>query len=379
MSNHIPDKIKIYFLTVRGSERVTHVEGLRKTLQDDLFDIEIIINEPGDEIDLVHLAAQGIIRLFPEHKITPKLYRRPYYNPGTLGCMVAHHRAFLRIIQNNEPFAIILEDNVVLAPNFKESIVHFLMHFGAEFGIAHLFSNLTEPRKPVFADIYEGNSEWGTSKGQLVSREFAEMMARQIPLYEVSDGITMLPSLPWVKTGLKSFIIIPHLLYIHPSLRTIRQNLDRKKLAYDFQFEKVETDDPVLSRCLYSVVQIFENHEKSNGTKNPGLIYVRIWPFYFDSTLKFVRDLTFGEFREMILRNPSNFVPSPADCLAPGEFKLDIDAEFIFDLSINSKFVFPCESSNSWEVGFRVRETAGPKINSYLHWRHSPFMNGFRT
>lgn len=181
---------------------------LRDAVSGDLINV---ISTPMQH-DHVSLAKKGLIDLFPSHWISDKLYSpsKRVYMPGTLGCQLNHHISCLELTKSRYDYFVVLEDNAELATDFHSTIVDILLRMAhVQCDIIHLFSNLTHPREKFIPGIRHGSNEWGTTKAHIISRRYAHAMASRTPFHEVSDGISMIPSLQWMGSGLSSFLADP--------------------------------------------------------------------------------------------------------------------------------------------------------------------------
>jgi GR25 family glycosyltransferase involved in LPS biosynthesis len=234
--------LKTYVITVKNSDREAWMARQLEKFSE-FLDVEFIRMPPGNELNWVELAVQGIIKLFPMHRISEKLYNKDTfsYTPVTLGCMLGHYSASKRIIENGDDFAMIMEDNVELDENFNEAVKSALKTLSdTEFDILHLFSSKHDEERSHFADsIYNGRNEWGTAKIQIVSKNFARFAIDNIPFHEVADGITSFPSISWIPTNLKSYAVIPHPAKMSTSFPSIRSTLDRKNIKFSTIYERI--------------------------------------------------------------------------------------------------------------------------------------------
>lgn len=206
-------KSKIIILTNIGSNRINYVaEQLLQSI--DANDIMFVITPAGKDLNIINLATKGLVDLFPQFKLTEKLYDplKQQYRKGTLGCMLNHYLGCLEILKNGLEFAVLLEDNAKLNTDFSSLISNILSELkDSPWDIVHLWSNLDHERLKFSNSLSFGLNEWGTAKALLVSKRYASETVSRIPFYEVADGISMIPSLLWSKSNCKSFVATPYI------------------------------------------------------------------------------------------------------------------------------------------------------------------------
>ena len=234
--------LKTYVITVENSDREAWMANQLEKFSE-FLDAEFIRMPPGNELNLVELATQGVIKLFPMHRITEKIYSKDTFSyiSGTLGCMLGHYSASKRIVENDEDFALIMEDNVELDEKFNEAVQSAIKTLSnTKFDILHLFSSKHDEERTHFADsIYEGRNEWGTAKAQIVSKNFARFAIDNIPFHEVADGITSFPSISWIETELQSYIMMPHPAKMSTNFPSIRRKLDKKDIKFPMIYKRI--------------------------------------------------------------------------------------------------------------------------------------------
>lgn len=232
--------LKTYVITVEGSDRGQWMQDQLRPLAGSL-DVEFLVQTPGTDIDLVKLAIDGVIKLFPMHRISGKLFdqSRMEYKKGTLGCMLGHYSAYCAIAASDAPYALILEDNLEFSSSFEATLSEAMSDLSGEsFDILHLHSTHQKERQHFRGSLFHGEGEWGAAKAQIVSKRFAQFVVSNIPLHEVADGITMLPSLNWVPLGMKSLVLYPHPVSLKQGFKSTRLGLDGQASACEMVYRQ---------------------------------------------------------------------------------------------------------------------------------------------
>jgi GR25 family glycosyltransferase involved in LPS biosynthesis len=368
------NNLKVYLLTTLGSERTDLAIAEINKIKFLPIELEIIMSELGVDLNIFELVVHGLIKLFPKHTITEKLFINNRYQPGTLGCMLAHYKAYQKIAGNEESCALILEDNILIRDDFLKDIQNFFSKID-RFDILHLFSTKNNERNLLFDNIYEGDGEWGTAKAQLVSNQFANKAINQIPFYEVADGITMLPSLNWVNTGMSSHVMYPYPIQINQAFQSTRQLVDKTKNFYNILYRKLKNHKDCYKAGIFlesKKIEIFEH----NGL----CIYLKIKPFLFDNNYNFIRDINFDEFEASSLFKAFDYPEDIAEVIDGSDIL--IDSNFIKNLSVSSsKYIHRNLNINNNVVNlsFRVVEIIGPNFNEDFHFHHNPFFNYLKS
>jgi GR25 family glycosyltransferase involved in LPS biosynthesis len=240
--------INCFIITLENSERYDYIcqQILNKNLK-----FHFMLEPHGSNLNLLKLASEYKIKFFPfnYHVNFNKLYdfNKNKYIAGTLGCVNSHYNTYKKIIDMDLDYALILEDNIIIPDDIDIQINNILNNINTEWDIIHLFSSkpIEEINKRVLYknNIYHGKDEWYTSKAQLVSKKYVNLMYKLIPYYHVADGITMIPSLSYYNTKLKSFAIYPNLIEINKKFSSIRVKIDQNKDWYNLEFKKTSLNN----------------------------------------------------------------------------------------------------------------------------------------
>ncbi|QEY31815.1 hypothetical protein EVJ50_05730 [Synechococcus sp. RSCCF101] len=181
------------------------------------------------------------------------------YYPGTLGCQLNHWLSVVELLKDSCEYYVVLEDNAVLVDDFNERIQNVIQSLSDQsWDIIHLFSTLRRDREEFIPGIFIGCDEWGTAKAHLISKRYAMAMVTRLPFHEVADGISMIPSMPWMKTNLISYVTYPYVAGKSRSLKPARVASDNKYLRKINEIIRLE------DTALYYLKAL-----KSNGLQNP--------------------------------------------------------------------------------------------------------------
>lgn len=72
---------------------------------------------------------------------------------GMKGCFASHKGAWKRIIDENLPYALILEDDIIAIPTYKEDISNALENVPNDFDVLTFYDSGYETRKGIFDEI----------------------------------------------------------------------------------------------------------------------------------------------------------------------------------------------------------------------------------
>ena len=233
--------IKCYIITQKDSGRHIYMKNIIKPFEN-VIDFEFIFNE---DINQIQLITNYLIKFFPYNNFSNKLYNftNNCYNKGTLQCMYGHYLVYKKILEENLDKAIVLEDNISFSSDFDIKLKYILENIKENWDIIHLFSSKPYEnhleRIKYTENIYYGNKEWYTAKGQIISSRFANTFVNLIPFFDVADGITMIPSLHYFNTNLKSFTCYPYLVNINFTFKSERVNKDNALKENLVEFIKI--------------------------------------------------------------------------------------------------------------------------------------------
>ena len=329
--------LKCFIITTENSERYHYMKELIKPFEKNI-DFEFIINE---NFNLIKLATNHIIKFFPYNNYSNKLYdfTDNCYHEGTTMCMYGHYLAYKKICEYNLDKAIILEDNIKFCSDFEEKIKYTIENITEDWDIIHLFSSKPEKehldRIEYKKNIYHGNNEWYTTKGQIVSCRFANAMVNLIPFFDVADGITMLPSLDYYGTNLKSFTCYPYLLDINRNFRSARVNKDKVKKNNLIEFEKIS-----YKKHIYMLI-----YNKLNNY-NKLSVYLHIMcGVFLKINDKYILKYNIFEKKNIDNLNIKYEIPSPNDIIKKTDTIISINnnenrtnGDYIFNIE-NDKYI----------------------------------------
>lgn len=330
--------IKCFIITTINSERYTYMKDIIKPFEK-IIDFEFIINS---ELNMIQFITSHLIRFFPYNDFSKKLYdfNNNCYFEGTVMCLYGHYLAYKKICEYNLDKAIILEDNIEFSSDFEEKIKYTLESINEEWDIIHLFSSKKYEehleRIEYKNNIYYGNKEWYTTKGQLVSLRYAQTMVSLIPFFNVSDGLTMIPSLKHYGTKLKSFTCYPYLLSINTKFISIRRKKDKKNLNL-IEFEKV-------SRNKHIYILSYNNENSYNNLS----VYIHIMCGQckkIDDKYILIHNIFEKKYLDNLkiiytIPNPNDIIKNPNSILIINNCENRINSDYIFNIKDNEYFIF---------------------------------------
>lgn len=352
--------IKCYIITQKDCERYYYMKNAIKPFEN-IIDFEFVFNE---DINLVQLITSYFIKFFPYNNFSNKLYNftdNCYYK-GTLECMYGHYLVYKKMLEDNLDKAIVLEDNVSFCFDFDIKIKDTLENIKEDWDIIHLFS--TKPyeehleRIKYTENIYYGDREWYTAKGQIISSRFANTFVNLIPFFEVADGITMIPSLHYYNTNLKSFTCYPYLVNINRTFKSTRLTKDNTLKENLVEFIKIPNNKHIY--MLY-----YDNVYSYNNLS----VYLHIMcGIFLKIDDKYI--LTHNIYEKKNLDNlninykiptPNNIINKPNTIILINGCENRTNSDFIFDIK-NDKYII-----------FYLFETIFPT------YRHNVINNNFNT
>ena len=190
------------------------------------------------------------------------------YRAGTLGCALNHYIACKQLLADDCDGHAIFEDNAEITSNFKEGLKETLEKMAkVEWDIIHLYSNLTHARAELMPGIRFEENEWETTKAYLISKRYARTMTERIPFHEVSDGISMIPSLQWMRSGLKSFITDPMLAFKSTKLESTRTGTDSSGSK---EIRDIMTIKPIPNPRFATIGERIHSNSSARNQRHPG-------------------------------------------------------------------------------------------------------------
>jgi GR25 family glycosyltransferase involved in LPS biosynthesis len=329
-------------LTTLNSERYDYIKKQVSSIKN--IDFEFIIT---DKVDLIELSTKNFIKLFPQkykyqYNRLPKIYdfTKNRYLIGTLGCLYSHYLAYKKIYDNGLDKAIILEDNVTLSSQFEDKIKYMIDNIDDNWDIIHLFSCKPEEEAKLRVEyknnIYYGDHEYYTAKGQIVSNKFVNVMINLIPFFEVADGITMIPSLKYYGTNLKSYVCYPYIIDINRYFKTSTRTSTDLSYCYSIDFQKISNNKYIyLAKCnniysynnlsVYFQINCGFCKKKSHNTYD--LLYKIISKEYLKNILK-----------EYTVPTPQDIIKNTENVLLINSCELNINSDYTYDIG-NDEFI----------------------------------------
>ncbi|RHJ94922.1 glycosyltransferase family 25 protein [Parabacteroides bouchesdurhonensis] len=108
--------MKTYIINLkRSANRREHI--LKETARFPFLDVELV-----DAVDGRELSAQEEARLFDRQHFMDRYHGR-IPSPGEIGCTLSHRRCYHKLLQSDEEYALILEDDVVFS--FPEKMASY--------------------------------------------------------------------------------------------------------------------------------------------------------------------------------------------------------------------------------------------------------------
>ncbi len=331
--------IKCFIITTINSERYIYMKDIINQFEH-FVDFEFIIN---NEPNMIQMITSNLIKFFPYNDFSKKLYdfSNNCYFEGTLMCLYGHYLAYKKICESNLEKAIILEDNIEFSSDFEEKIKYTLESINEEWDIIHLFSYKKYEehlqRIEYKNNIYYGDKEWYTSKGQIVSLRYAQTMISLIPFFNVSDGITMIPSLKHYGTNLKSFTCYPYLLSINRKFISDRIKKDKEKKINLIEFEKISKNKHIYI-LSYNKENSYNNlsvyiHIMCGLCKKIDDKYILIYNIF---EKKYLNKLNIN----YIIPNPNDIIKNSNSILIINNCENRINSDYIFNITNDEYFVF---------------------------------------
>jgi glycosyl transferase family 25 len=91
----------------------------------------------------------------PSENITYYSSSKPYCFSGEFGCSCSHREIWLKMIRDNIPYALILEDDAVLAGDFRAKYLTTIAHFPEDADLVYLFVAHKNKRfEPLYMNKY---------------------------------------------------------------------------------------------------------------------------------------------------------------------------------------------------------------------------------
>jgi len=136
---------------------------------------------------------------------------------GELGCYCSHREIWFKMVKENVPYALIVEDDTILKDNFHNNFKAVLKNLSAEWDLTYLFAIHSEDK--TFYNIYnnsylkkiDSNGYFNATTGYLISLKAAQK------LLEYSKNFTLpiddVMARPVIQGKLQAYITSPFLLY----------------------------------------------------------------------------------------------------------------------------------------------------------------------
>lgn len=158
-------------------------------------------------------------------------------HPGAIGCALSHRAAYQRMVTDNIPAAVILEDDIVLSPHFAQALLPLetqlrqeeilLLFFQSSQGIGLSLSQ--NAKLPANYKLYEINefTYFGAAVGYVLPLSTAKgLVQAQQPIYTIADDWSQFHNLGAVK----SFRLVLPFLVESAGFKSVIGYVDTKSL-----------------------------------------------------------------------------------------------------------------------------------------------------
>lgn len=196
-------RIKTYILNLeKDKDRRSYMELLLQPFENSILDVEFIQAVYGKKMSEAELDA-----CFDNNTAYRKRYGR-YCSPGEIGCTLSHRYAYQKLIDSDQEFALILEDDIELKKGFVEILqqVDFLLKTDKPKMIllsgGYVYFNKRSCRNINITSVFDGYY----THAYLINRAAAQLILNVKASYFADDWIYLR------KLGVLVQGVIPHVV-----------------------------------------------------------------------------------------------------------------------------------------------------------------------
>lgn len=175
-------KMKTFIISMDTPNGQTRLAKLtQQCMAEGLDDIERIVGVGGENV--------------PPEDISEMC--QTFCSPGMIGCGISHIKCWRTVVEQNLPYALILEDDAYLLPNFRRKMMAVLLDMPEDYHMLLLGCFLCEKSMPTNKEQIRSVKNFAGTHAYIVSQKGARFLVENIPkvTYHIDVHIARLPDI----------------------------------------------------------------------------------------------------------------------------------------------------------------------------------------